>query len=212
MIGIGRPATSALFEAALSYAEVRNWPVAPGAHLVRDDRMSLVCSCGSAGCPSPGAHPGIAQWRLQATTDPATIHEWWTSQPDAPIVIPTGRAFDAIDVPESAGFSALERLDRLELWLGPVLTSGDGRMQFLVMPGAAPDVASFLNGLGWPGVRLDLGCRSDGGFVFAPPSHIGMGRYVRWIREPDDDSLRLPTARALLASIAYACYRRAATA
>jgi hypothetical protein len=212
MIGIGRPATSALFEAALSYAEVRNWPVAPGTQLVRDERMSLVCSCGRVDCPSPGAHPEGLRWRIQATTDAATIREWWTFRPDAPIVIPTGHAFDVIDIPESAGYGALERLDRLELWLGPVLATGDGRMQFLVMPGAAPDVASILRGRGWPGVQLDLGCRSEGGFIFAPPSRLGMGRTVRWIREPVDDSRRLPDARALLTSIAYACYRLAASA
>ena len=211
MIRMRRQVTSALFTAALSYAEDRHWPVAPGTYLVRDDRMLLICSCGRTDCPKPGAHPANPWWRAQATTDPATIKWHWTAKPQAPIVVPAGYAFDAVEVPETAGLAALERLERLDLRLGPVLATGDGRMQFLVVPGAAPDVSGILGGLGL-GVRLDIECRSEGDFIFAPPSRLGMGRYVRWVREPDENNRRLPDARALLTSIAYSCYRQAATA
>ena len=207
-----RQLTSALFDAALAYAEERHWPVAPGSYLVQDDRTVLQCSCGRPDCPAPGAHPANPWWRAQASIDAGTIRWWWTSRPHAPILIPTGHAFDVIEVPEAAGMGALERLDCLGLRLGPVLSTGGGRIQFLVVPGAAPDVASFLGGIGRPGVQLDIECRGEGDFVFAPPSRLGTGSHVRWVREPSLDVRRLPEARILLTSIAYACHRIGATA
>jgi Bifunctional DNA primase/polymerase, N-terminal len=209
MIGMRRQVSSPLFDAASFYAEERHWPVAPGAYLVPDERMQQACSCGRPDCPTPGAHPCNPWWPAQASPDPATVEWYWTCHPQAPIVVPTGYAFDVIDVPESAGMSALERLDRLGLRLGPVLATGDGRMQFLVVPGAAKHVHNILTGLRL-GVRLDLECRGEGDFIFAPPSRLGTGRYVRWVREPAEENRRLPDARALLTSIAYACYRQLA--
>lgn len=212
MMRMRRHVTSALFDAAMTYAGERHWPVAPGITLVRDDRMLLVCSCGRADCPTPGAHPGNPWWRAQATTDPGTIRWWWTARPHAPILVPTGHSFDVLDVSEAAGYGAVKRLESLGLRLGPVLSTGDGRIQFFVVPGAGPDVENIMRGTDWTGSQLDIECRGEGDFVFLPPSRLGMGRHTRWIREPSGDSRRLPDARALLTSIAYACYRLAASA
>lgn len=212
MIGVRRHVPSALFDAALTFAVDRHWDVAPGSYLVHGPDGGVACSCGRADCADPGAHPGNPWWRAQATTDPATIRWWWTSRPTAPIVLPTGGAFDVIEVGESAGYGALVRLADIGLRPGPVLISGDGRMQYFVVPGAAADVRRMRSQLHASDVRIDLECRAEGDFVFAPPSVLAARPALRWLRRPGEGERRLPHASELLATIAYACYRMATTA
>ena len=87
----------------------------------------------------------------------------WQKQPHASILLPTGRTFDAIDVPETAGFLALARMERMELTLGPVTLTPDRRMQFFVLPGACgegarPGAASWAGRAG----SLDLVALGEG--------------------------------------------------
>jgi hypothetical protein len=205
-----------LAQAAVSYATERHWPVAPGACLASDAPAERgaqpPCSCGRPDCRAPGAHPANPWWQAQATTDEATVRWWWSCRPEAPIVLPTGHAFDVLDVAEPVGCAAVQRLDAMGVTLGPVLVTGDGRVQFFVVPGARPEVYRAMRTFGRPGARVDIEWRGEGDFVFAPPSVIGAGRQIRWLVHPSARNRCLPRARDLLTTIGYSCYRMAASA
>ena len=71
---------------ALEYAS-RGWPVFP-VHVPAGGG----CSCGNPGCEHVGKHPRTQHGLLDATTDEATIRQWWTDWPDANIGFATGAA------------------------------------------------------------------------------------------------------------------------
>jgi hypothetical protein len=134
----------------------------------------------------------------------------WHRQPRASVLLPTGRAFDALEVPEGAGFLALARLERIELPLCPVISTPTRRMAFFVLPGSAAEVPRLLRRLGWPPETLDLVVRGVGAWVPAPPTRMGSGGSVQWARHPTVLNRRLPDAGELLSPLAYACRRDAA--
>ncbi|MFD0260038.1 bifunctional DNA primase/polymerase [Kitasatospora indigofera] len=124
------------------------------------------------------------------------------------VLLPTGRAFDVLDVPEQAGLQALVRLERMGTQVGPVLAPPTGRLQFLVAAGAARRLPDLLYRMGWDDAALDLACHGEGGHVAAPPTVLaGLGP-VRWLRRPTRDNAGCPPeARLLLGTLAYACHR-----
>ena len=95
---------------AAHYASM-GWPVCLGAHPYRGSRGSIepgrACSCDRVGCPAPGAHPVSPAWQMQATVDTNVITSWWAARPEANVILVTGRVFDVLDVPASAGSAAL---------------------------------------------------------------------------------------------------------
>lgn len=125
-----------LRDAAVRYAEERHWDVFPGTWLEAAGGVQL-CSCGEPACAVPGAHPAREDWASLATGSATVAGRLWSLRPTASILLPTGRTFDTIDVPETAGFLALARMRRMELTLGPVTCTPDRRMHFFVLPGAA---------------------------------------------------------------------------
>ncbi|MER5476761.1 bifunctional DNA primase/polymerase [Streptomyces sp. NPDC002734] len=199
------PVSSAL-EAAVRYAEQWQWQVFPGVSL--ETTAGVVrCSCGDAACPLPGAHPEGPDWATQATLSGAVARRMWSDRPDAAVLLPTGHGFDVVDVPETAGFLALARLDRLgtEGAAGPVLLSPDRRMRFLVAPGAVARVPRAVRALGWAPETLDLTVTGAGGWIPAPPTRYGARGPVQWVRTPA--GRRLPDATVLVPALAYACTR-----
>ncbi|MGH3326542.1 MAG: bifunctional DNA primase/polymerase [Streptomycetales bacterium] len=201
---LGRRRRSALLTSALYYGEERRWDVVPGAHTV-GSRRSLACSCARPDCQRPGEHPWDPYWYVQASFDPATIRWWWTRNPQASIVLPTGRGFDALDVPEYPGRRALARLERIGVPLGPVVVTPDQRMLFFVVPGGREELPSLLDQLGWAASELDLRCHGDGDYLVAPALEPESRDLRRWERAPSDDNRRLPETHLLISSIAYAC-------
>ena len=206
-----------LIESAIRYAEERHWEVAAGCWLVEDDGP-LRCSCDDAACPAPGAHPTGRDWARKASAGPGVVRRWWTENPLASILLPTGRAFDAIDVPEIAGCLALARMERMGVQLGPVLAvpgavgAGPGRgrrLVFLVLPGSLPKLPDLLRKLGWGPGRLDLVGHGEGDWVVAPPTRVGAFGFAQWAREPTTLNRWLPEATELINPIAYACGREA---
>ncbi|MBV9092882.1 MAG: bifunctional DNA primase/polymerase [Streptosporangiaceae bacterium] len=213
--GHGRAAErhQALGAAAAQYA-LFGWPVCAGAHPYRGGRGSAepgrACSCDRVGCPAPGAHPASPAWQLQATADLSVIQGWWRSQPQANVILVTGRVFDVLDVPAAAGESALDRMDRAGVTVGPTAALGDDRMLFFVMTRGAPadehewwtcgldcEPESVTSGLRWH-------CRDS--YVLAPPSTSGAGLAVRWLRGLGDH--QLPDALRLLEHLVDACEAR----
>ncbi len=193
-----------LLEAAAWYAEERHWDVVPGTWLDVVEGTER-CSCGDAGCAAPGAHPARPDWAGQA-------RRMWSRQPGSSVLLPAGRAFDALDVPESAGFLALARMERMGLALGPVTRTPDRRMLFLVLPGASAKAPALVNGLGWDAGALDLVGRGEGAYVVGPPTRVGGRGAVQWARRPSQANRWLPDVEEMISPLAYACAREAADA
>jgi hypothetical protein len=178
----------------LEYAAM-GWPVVPGARPLPNGPRA--CSCDRLGCPDPGAHPLSPAWHLQATTDPALLTRWWQAEPEAGVILPTGRVFDVFDVPLAAGLSALTRIDAAGGHPGPVAAKGD-RVLFYVATRGNPededewwscqldcDPATIADS---PGLRWH--CRDS--YVLAPPSTLPNGQQVSWLRPPDGRPLPDP--------------------
>ncbi|MER5617178.1 MULTISPECIES: bifunctional DNA primase/polymerase [unclassified Streptomyces] len=200
-----------LLDAAVRYTEERHWDVCPGTWLEAAEGTER-CSCGDTGCDAPGAHPTGPDWAGQATGSGAAARRMWSRHPKASILLPTGRSFDAIDVPESAGFLALARMERMGLPLGPVTCSPDRRMFFFVLPGAAAKSNELVRKLGWRAAAIDLVGRGEGHYVTGPPTRVGARGAVQWARRPTPANRWLPDAEELISPLAYACAREAADA
>ncbi|OKH95887.1 bifunctional DNA primase/polymerase [Streptomyces uncialis] len=198
----------ALPDTAARYAEERHWDVFPGTCMETVDGVPR-CSCGDTGCAEPGAHPAREDWATQATGSATVARRLWAKQATASILMPTGRTFDAIDVPETAGFLALARMERMELTLGPVTCTPDRRMQFFVLPGAAAKVPDLVRKLGWPPASLDLVTLGEGAYVAAPPTRFGTKGAVQWACRPTAANRWLPDAEEIVSPLAYACGREA---
>lgn len=196
-------------DAAVRYAQERDWEVCPGAWLVEDTGPAR-CSCGSLSCPRPGGHPISADWAGQASGNPAAVRRMWADRPRASILMPTGHKFDVLDVPEIAGCLALARMERMGIELGPVVNSAERRLQFFVLPGASTKVPGMVRRLGWAPGSLDLVCHGEGGLVLAPPSRVGGHGTALWARPPTALNHWLPEAAELISPLAYACARESA--
>ncbi|MBC2869549.1 bifunctional DNA primase/polymerase [Streptomyces mexicanus] len=195
-----------LLETAVRYAEERHWEVFPGTWLVTGDGAQR-CSCGDPACGAPGAHPAREDWATQATGSATVARRMWQKQPAASILLPTGRTFDAICVPETAGFHALARMERMKLTLGPVTLTPERRMQFFVLPGACAKLPDLLRKLGWSPRSLDLVALGEGAYVAAPPTRYGTRGAVQWVCRPTPANRWLPDAEELISALAYACGR-----
>ncbi|MFF3754577.1 bifunctional DNA primase/polymerase [Streptomyces sp. NPDC002018] len=198
-----------LLDSAVRYTEERHWDVFPGTWLEAVDGAER-CSCGRTDCHAPGAHAAGPEWAARATGSAAAVRALWSAQPKASILLPTGRTFDALDVPESAGFLALARMERMNLALGPVTFTPDRRMVFFVLPGAAPKTDELVRRQGWAPEAIDLVARGEGQYVAAPPTRIGGRGAVQWARRPTLANRWLPDVDELMSPLAYACGREAA--
>jgi hypothetical protein len=125
-------------------------------------------------CVPGGKAPLTRHGYLDATTELAEVHEWWTRWPLANIGMPTGDpGYDVLDVDVRAsgsGFAALSRLRPTSLvrgWATAVRTPSGGL--HLYYAGTDQRCASM------PGCHLDL--RARGGYVVVPPSKINWSSY-----------------------------------
>ncbi|MDJ1132543.1 bifunctional DNA primase/polymerase [Streptomyces iconiensis] len=193
--------------AVAEYTGLWGWDVVPGARAARSGSRAE-CSCGASACPAPGAHPLDASLEVPAGSTLAEAADAWSCVPGAALLLPTGRAFDVIEVTETAGRCALVRLERMGVPLGPVAATPHGRTWFLVAPGAAAELPELLYRMGWDDADLDLCGRGEGEHITAPPSDLsGLGP-VRWLRPPTLEAAgRPPQARLLLGTLAYVCHR-----
>jgi len=209
---VERRAVERMAVAAARYAAM-GWPVCVGAYppgrLQRPGETVRACSCDRVGCPAPGAHPISPAWQIQATADPVVVEHRWLARPEANVVLVTGRVFDVLDVPASAGMAALAAMERSGVRPGPVAVSAGDRALFFVLSRAAhldddelwschldcePETVGQVTGLRWH-------CRDS--YVLAPPSRFGGGVTSRWVREPADEPL--PDGLRLLEFLADAC-------
>jgi hypothetical protein len=84
--------------------------------------------CHQIVCDTLGKHPRIPDWEKKATTDEATIREWWRMWPASNVGIATGRAFGMVlDVdPRNGGLDALAALEEKHGKLPETLTADTG--------------------------------------------------------------------------------------
>jgi hypothetical protein len=191
-------------ESAVMYAEERHWDVFPGTWLEVAHGVET-CSCGRADCSAPGAHAAREDWASEATGSGSAARRLWAHRPKASVLLPTGRAFDVLDVPESAGLLALARMERMRVTLGPVACTPDRRLLFFVLPGGAAKAPALVRGLGWSPASLDLIARGEGHYVPAPPTRVGGRGSVLWARRPTRTNRWLPDAEEMMSPLAYAC-------
>ncbi|MFI0940963.1 bifunctional DNA primase/polymerase [Streptomyces sp. NPDC021020] len=185
-LSLQRKERTALLNAALTYAEQWRWRVVPGVGY--DGRGSWraagaqPCACARPNCPVPGAHP-LDPGLLAATRDPRMVRYWWTSRPDAPVVVATGDRVSAASLPAVAGARAVEALDAMGVRLGPIVATPT-RYQLLVAPYSLADLGEILDSHDW--VPASLRYHGDGGYVGLPPSSSSAGQ-LRWVRPPQPD-------------------------
>jgi hypothetical protein len=146
-----------LCDAALRYAKW-GWPVFPL----------------KAGSKQPATRNGFKD----ATTDTERIQAWWTTHPDSNIGLPTGLAFDVIDVDTPHGPVSLAELiaaGDVPDTHGQVATASGG-LHLYIPPTGDGNRAGIMAGIDY---------RGAGGYVVAPPSaRGGRGHSWSWITPP----------------------------
>src|SRR5579875_594819 len=186
----------AMVEYALGYAK-RGWRVFP-LHTAHEQG----CSCGHDDCSSVGKHPRTKNGVKDATTDREQIQRWWQHWPEANIGLATGQGLYVVDVDCNKDGSifdiGLEQDDLETLVESLTVRTGSGGYHFYLSYDPALWLPNTANKLG-PAIDT----RGEGGYVVAPPSRNGHGRY-RWLREGTQRVLPMPPA--LLARVQAATY------
>lgn len=116
--------------------------------------------------------PATRNGLKDATTDTDRIRAWWQRHPDANIGLPTGHAFDVIDVDVPHGVPSLQRLLANDAQAHGRVSTASGGIHFYVAPTGGGNLAGILPGIDY---------RGKGGYVVAPPSTLGQrGRTWSW--------------------------------
>lgn len=162
-------------EAALQYA-ARGWRVFPCHAIIWQAGPGGVapeCTCRRP-CKTPGKHPRIKEWQVNASADPAQLEAWWGKWPTANVAIATGSGSNltVVDLDGAEGFAEFQALER-------------------AAGAATPDTLAVQTGSGahlyfqWSGettsARGKVHIRAEGGYVIAPPSNHHTGRNYAWL-------------------------------
>lgn len=184
--------------AAQRFAD-HGWAVTPGGYF-NGRRMA----CDRPDCLASSCHPLLDDWEAQSSTFAAQLDDWWSERPHA-LLLPTGHAFDVIEVPAILGARAVcgpptgpggaTSAGRVR---GPVAVTAGGRWMFLMRSGGmlAPELDH----------RVDVVCHSLGSWIPAPPTVLPEGP-LRWQvspqrigwQLPDPEELQLALIQALVA-------------
>ncbi|MBS2962810.1 hypothetical protein KGA66_07140 [Actinocrinis puniceicyclus] len=171
----------------------------------------------------------IAPNRASApSTDLERIFAAWSRTPDAPIMAACGIAFDVVEADAALGRTALIRLDRLGVELGPVLWTAFGcaptasaglgdsdpraRIGFLVRVGTAAALRALIDPGTGP-VLLGSGDRVELPAVLDQQRfhRAGIPSGPRWLRAPGPERPAFPAAHVVLGALALAPHRAFAT-
>jgi Bifunctional DNA primase/polymerase, N-terminal len=157
-------------------------------------------------CQPHGKRPLTEHGFKDATTDADVVREWWSVERwcDANIGIPTGIAFDVLDIERDHGvdgFAELERAVGADANLGHVPIARTGRgVHVLYEPTGVGNRAGVVPGVDW---------RGDGGYVIAVPSLHANGVEYAWEHEGTIPPPPVPDwLRALLVPNDHAQNRR----
>jgi hypothetical protein len=160
--------------------------------------------------PGPAAHVTCAgaDWLASASPFPRSVRALWGLRPDAPSVLPCGRAFDVVSAPPALGRRLVERLWAAGPGSGPVAVHR-GRVLLFAAPGTAQRLPALLGWQEWgsaarpgqPRQRLADGllCHGAGDSVTVPSlSEDSPAPASRWLVAPDVRHPWLPGAGGLL--------------
>lgn len=170
-----------LLQAALWYIK-QGWPVLP-LHTPYDKKGA--CSCGvrhTGNDTSAGKHPRTAHGVREASTDKATVLDWWRQWPDANVGIATGHNAGIMVLDVDARHGGDESLARLLAKHGPLadvpeVLTGSGSWHFFFRCDE-----ETKNTAGVIGDGIDT--RASGGYVVAAPSLHMSGKRYEWKRRP----------------------------
>jgi len=168
--------TLALNEAALLYAQ-NGWPVFPLAGKV----------------PYAYLLPGVkSHGHKDATTDPGTLHTWWSEHPKANIGLPTGAVSGVLvvdmDVPEGHF-----NLPKLQNTYAPfpqtrrARTANGGLHYYFQYP---QDGKRYPGAVGLSGL-IGIDVRAEGNYVVLPPSRLFNRKYYQWA-QPEQEVAAAP--------------------
>jgi len=136
-----------------------------------------------------GKTPATAHGFKDASTDRATIEAWWRNQPDANIGLPTGHAFDVIDVD-------MDTPGGIWSWVDLRDSGGLGDIHGLaVTPHGQHVLVAATGGGNMAGFRPGLDYRGRGGYIVAPPSRRPEGSYG-WSVRPSPALTGQPAGQA----------------
>jgi len=157
----------------------QGWAVTPGGYF-NGQRMA----CDRPTCWASSCHPLLPDWEAATTL----LGGWWDHKPHS-VLLPTGRTFNAMEVPALIG-SSVRGIG------GPVMITPNGRWIFLISPGTP--------------LREELEARDDivhhgpGSWIAAPPTVLPEGT-VRWLISPRQVGWQLPDSgeaqRAVLSAL-----------
>ena len=184
-----RESAALMRQSALWYAE-NGIPVFP---LMRGSKVPQLRSPhpGGTRCKGECGEPGHGYH--DATTDIATVDQWWSVWPHCNIGTPTGVVFDVLDVDGEAGYESLSKIiehgmlpDRT---YGSIRTPNKAGVHILLPPSGDGRCVSLMPGI--DGLGRD-------GHSLLPPSYIVdgkrgfVGTYC-WLEEYDLEGLRRDT-------------------
>jgi hypothetical protein len=125
------------------------------------------------------------EWLSAAAVDPRACKREWEHGEHGTVLLPAGRFWDVLTVPEELGLLALDamlRLPRSEP--GPTLADTDARRVGFFLP---PDPVGR-----WVGVGIRYA--GSGAWIAVPPPHR-TARALRWLVPPDGSgTLHTPTS------------------
>ncbi|WP_151476154.1 hypothetical protein [Streptomyces albicerus] len=133
-------------------------------------------------------HQQAVEWLAAAAVDPRACKREWEHSASGTVLLPAGRFWDVLSVPEEIGLLALDALLRLPLPMpGPTLADfGAHRIGFFL----PPDPESY-----WVG--QDIRYSGKGAWIAVPSPRRTTGT-PRWLIPPDGrGALHLPTALEL---------------
>lgn len=131
------------------------------------------CTCGKDCGRDAAKHPRTRNGVKDATTDRATIEQWWKRWPDANIGLATGAGLVILDLDSQVQFDQFASLaaNHGGLPLAPVVQTGRGWHIYLAGDiGGSKTVDKIL-------------IRGAGGYCVAPPSVHANGHIYQWIQE-----------------------------
>jgi hypothetical protein len=155
---------SDLLDHALMYARA-DWPVFP--------------------CKPTGSAPLTKHGFHDASTDPDQITKWWTKNPTASIGVPTGNAFDVLDIDHNDYAEGVADLPDCETEGGPIARSGGGNWHLYFRPTGLGRHIRFSKHCDWLGTD---------GYVIVPPSGHKSGGTYKWFTDALLDLTDAPAA------------------
>jgi bifunctional DNA primase/polymerase-like protein len=158
-------------EAALRYAEL-GLPVLPLYGITNDGN----CQCGSLNVHHRGKHPRVSHGVHDASCDPALIRSWFNRWPDSNVGIAIPKGLFVLEIDSANGLQALALAGVRISQNAPRVRTGRDGLGLHVWLKSAFSLPNRADGQ----LVCDVGFRSLGSYVVAPPSLHQSGRRYAW--------------------------------